>query len=373
MRNDTGNRIDHGVERDAQGRHLAYWIVQETGNYGGTQYKRLPAYGEKSGRRLAWLVYGSDRKLDDVRGKPMLSLILQSLKEVDRYRDAALRKAVINSMYAMFVEKNADKPGTRPLTGGAIRRGSETAAASDNSVRSFKAAEQIPGVVIEELQQGESPKAFPSTGTDERFGGFEEAIIQAVAWANEIPPEILTLSFNSNYSASQAAINEFKMYLNKIRTEFGDRFCDPIYREWLLGEVAAKRIEARGLLDATRDPSSYATSGAWMSADWTGHIKPAVDLSKLVSGYSEAIEKGLITRARAARELFGTRYSKVVAQLVRENEELFHANRWLAELAAMGKGSKAAPAANPDDINADPTNDDGSAAPAKAPALRALA
>lgn len=369
-----GVRIDHGVERDAQGRHLAYWVLQQSPNYGPAEFKRLPAYGEKSGRRIAWMIYGTDKRLDDVRGKPLLSLVLQSLKELDRYRDAALRKAVINSMLAMFIEKTQDKPGTKPMTGGAVRRGTEMTLATDNSLRRFRTAEMIPGMVLEELQTGETPKGFPPNGTDERFSAFEEAVVQAIAWANEVPPEILRLSFSSNYSASQAAINEFKMYLNRRRQEFGEQFCDPIYREWMLAEVLAGRVQAKGLLDAYRDPTQYVVYGSWLAADWTGQIKPAVDLSKLVAGYSEAIEKGLITRERAARELFGTRYSKVIKKLARENEELFHANRWLAELKAIEKApaNAAEPsteatddAKNPDAVNDDTTNDDGSAPPAK--------
>lgn len=365
----AGVRIDHGVERDAQGRHVAYWVAQQAAGTIVPQFRRLPAYGEKSGKRLAWLLYGTDKKLDDVRGKPILSLVLQSLKEIDRYRDSVQRKAVINSMIALFLTKTEDKPGTRSLTGAGLRRGTETTTAGDGSGRSFRVSEQIPGVVMEELQQGEEPKGFPSTGTDERFGAFEEAIIQAVAWANEIPPEILTLSFSSNYSASQAAINEFKMYLNRIRTDFGDCFCTPLYREWLLAEVTAKRVEARGLLEAFRDASQYDVFGAWTACDWSGHIKPAVDQSKLVAGYKDMVAEGFITRARASRELTGTKYSKNVQKLREENEQLAEANESLAELEAMKKpkppANAAPPVNSPDNIDDEgggaavpPANDD---------------
>lgn len=332
-----GNKIRHGVEVDANGRHVAYWIMQED-----RTSKRLPAWGEKSGRRLAWLVYGTPHRLDDVRGKPILSLVLQSLKELDRYRDSTQRKALVLSYLAMFIEKTTDKPGSRALTGGAVRRASETAqGARPDQDRCFKTAEQVPGFCIEELQTGEKPQAFQVQGTTESYGLFEEAIVQAIAWALEIPPEILTLSFNSNYSASQAAINEFKMYLNKVRTDFGDAFCQPIYVEWLLAETTSKKITAAGLLEAWRDFAQYDIFAAWISSDWSGQIKPAVDLSKLVAGYKAAIEEGFISRDRAARELFGTKYSKNVQKLKRENPQLAEANEPLAALAASAKGAPA--------------------------------
>lgn len=325
----AGATIEHGVELDAQRRHVAFHILQKDGTT-----KRLPAYGEKSGRRLAWLHYGSDNRLNDVRGMPLLGLVLQSLKEVDRYRDASLRKAVINSMLAMFVTKGAQLPGTKPLSGGATRRGTEKTTGNDGKERSFRAAESIPGLVIEELQFGEKPEAFKTDQTVEAFGEFEKAIVQAIAWANEIPPEILVLSFGSNYSASQAAINEFKMYLNRVRTRFGESFCSPIYEEWLLAQTLAGRIQADGFIQSFRAYDQFETYGSWISCDWSGAIKPAVDLSKLVRGYREMVEAGFITRDRATRELTGTKFSKNAKKLAREAELVVDFSRPLLELEA---------------------------------------
>jgi lambda family phage portal protein len=323
----AGVTIEHGVELDSQGRHVAFWVLQKAGNF-----KRLPAFGEKSGRRLAWLHYGTDNRLGDVRGMPLLGLILQSIKEIDRYRDATLRKAVINSMLAMYVTKTQDKPGTRPLTGGAVRKAAGTTSTNDGAARSYRTAEQIPGLVLDELQQGEEPKSFQTNNTVEAFGVFEEAVVQAIAWANEIPPEVLTLSFSSNYSASQAAINEFKMYLNRVRMRFGETFCSPIYEEWLLAQTLMGRIEAKGFIESFRAFDQFDTYGAWIACDWSGAIKPAVDLTKLVRGYEGLIGMGAITRTRATRELTGTKYSKNIQKQARENEQWVAAQRPLLDL-----------------------------------------
>jgi len=328
----NGTKIDNGVEIDAQGRHVAYWILQDVPGSFRKEFKRLPAYGEKSGRRLAWLYYGGENRVDAVRGKPMLAHVLQALKEIDRYRDSTQRKATVNSTLAMFVEKAVDKPGSHPLTAGATLKGQATTVSSDGVPRRYAAAEYIPGLVIDELQVGETIKAHPSNGTDEKFGDFERAILAGIAWHFGIPPEILLLAFGSNYSASQAAINEFKMHLNRVRTDFGDGFCQPIYTEWLIAQTLRQMLEAKGLLDAWRDPARREEFAAWVASDWAGHIKPAVDLSKLVRGYTEMVAEGFITRDRASRELTGTKYSKNVAKLKLENEQLAEANESLVEL-----------------------------------------
>jgi capsid protein len=318
-----GVEIVHGVERHIErGDHIAYWVRQRDGTA-----KRLPAYGEKSGRRIAWLLYGTDKRLDDVRGTPLLGLVLQSLKEIDRYRDSTQRKAVINSMLAMFVMKTRERSGSRPLAASAVRKGSEVTVDNTGAPRRFKHVEGHPGMVLDELQYGEEPKVFQTQHTLEDFATFEEAIVQAIAWANEIPPEILRLSFSSNYSASQAAINEFRLYLNPMRTRFGEEFCSPIYEEWLRAEVMKGNIQAPGLVDAFLSVEKYNEYGAWISCDWSGNVKPSVDLTKVARAYAEQVDQGFITRDRASREINGTKFSKNVKKLFRENTALATARK----------------------------------------------
>lgn len=321
-----GHRILHGVELDPRDRHVGFWVTQRDGIS-----KRLPAFGEKSGRRIAWLVYGTERRLDAVRGKPLLSLILQSLREIDRYRDSVQRKATINSMLAMFIRKTEERMGTRPLGGGAVVAGTLIDKTADEPQRTYNVAEFIPGLILDELQVGEEPQGFSNNGTDEKFGDFEEAIVAGVAWALEIPPEILRLAFSNNYSASAAAINEFKIYLNAMRTRFGDEVTQHVYVDWLLSEALLGKVEVPGLLEAWRDPSQYDLFGAWISACWAGQIKPSTDVFKQARGYEMLIENGLITRARAAREMTGMKFSKIVQQLARENAALAEALEPLEE------------------------------------------
>lgn len=321
-----GHTTQHGVEKDMFGRTVAYWVRQDDGTV-----KRLPAKGPRTGRRIAWLVYGTERRLDDVRGEPLLSIMLQSLREIDRYRDSTQRKAVINSILAMFIKKTEDKPGTRPLTSGATKRGTVQHQDLDGKPREFNMAKYIPGLVLDELQQGEEPVMKGGEGTDVNFGTFEEAIVQSIAWANEIPPEILRLAFSNNYSASQAAINEFKIYLNKVWSEWGETFCQPVYADWLISEVLTGRIVAPGLLSAWRDTQRQDVFGAWVSADWNGSIKPSTDMLKQAKGAKLLTASGWSNNAREARGLTGTKFSANIKRLARENRLLAEAARPLAE------------------------------------------
>ena len=325
----NGHIIRHGVEFDSRDREVAYWIEQSDGSF-----KRLPAYGEKSGRRMAWLVYGTEKRLDDVRGMPILALFLQSLRDIDRCRDSVQRKTLVNSFIALYIKKTADKPGTLPITGGAVRRG--TADITDNTTgstpRRFNTASQLPGMAIEELQQGEEPVLLGGNGTDTNFGMFEEVITATFAWACEVPPEILRLAFSNNYSASQAAINEFKIYLNRVWGDMGDQLCTPIISAWMISETLAGKINAPGLLDAWRDPMQHDILAAWTRVEWYGSIKPSTDTHKQARGSKILVEEGWSTNAREARITAGTKFTDNIRRLRRENEQKAAAARPILEL-----------------------------------------
>lgn len=315
------HRVVHGVEFDGTDRIVGYWVKQDDGTF-----KRLPAWGAKSGRRLAWLVYGTDKRLDDVRGQPLLALVLQSVEDLDKYRDSTQRKALINSFFAASVEKDNDKPGTLPIQGGAVRNDKASVNDSDGKPRALNLAQYMPGITIDELQTGEKLKFHGGEGTDVNFGGFEETITAAIAWANEVPPEILRLAFSNNYSASQAAINEFKIYLNKIWAEWGETFCTPIYVEWLIAEsLLNKNARAVDVLRVWRDNNQYDIFAAWTSVEWYGSIKPSTDMLKQTKGSENLLKMGLSTHAREARVTTGTKYSQNIKRLKRENEQLVEA------------------------------------------------
>jgi lambda family phage portal protein len=315
----TDARIDHGVELDAVGKQVAYHVWDETAG----EWKRIAAYGARSGQRTAWLMYGTDRRLGQVRGTPLLALVLQSLKEIDRYRDSAQRKAVINSILSMWIEKKEDKPGTRPVTRGAVRSGTVSSTDTDGGTRQWDAADQIPGMVLETLQQGEVPHAFKSDGGEAvNFPQFEAAILQSIAWANNMPAEILVLSFNSNYSASQAALNEFTMYMQVVRPQIARGFTQPIYEDWLVASVRSGTISAPGFAESVGRLSEFATYSAWTSAIWIGAVKPVTDILKLVKARVIMRDNGWTTNNLVSRELNGTKFSTNARHLRREREEL---------------------------------------------------
>lgn len=309
--------LEHGVELDARGRHVAYYVQSDD----LLKSTRIAARGA-GGRRVAWLMYGTDRRVGNVRGAPLLSLILQSLREIDRYRDSAQRKALVNSIFAMWIEKSQDKPGSLGVSRAATRRDVVNDLDSAGEQRSFNVADNIPGVVIETLQHGEKPHGFTSQGTDVDFRVFEAGVIAAMAWHFEIPPEILTLSFDRNYAASAAALNEFKMYLTVARRTLAQQFNQPIYEDWLLSETLRGSVFADGFVEAAADPAKFDTYGAWTHADWIGAVKPVTDLLKAVRAQEIMVDRGWTTPELVSRELTGTKFARNARKVLKARELL---------------------------------------------------
>lgn len=317
-------KIVHGVELDSRGRQVAYHV--KSLDFGGESV-RIPAYGPRSGKRMAWLLYGTDKRIDAVRGTPLLGIILQALKELDRFSDSELRAATVNSILAMFIERQGPAQGTNPVGGGAVLN---TAYQTSEPDRTYDIAEQWPGLVMQDLAQGEKPHSFNTSRPNANFGVFREAVLSGIAWANEIPPEVLLLQFGSNYTASKAATAEFQAYVMKTRRTFGGlAFCQPIFCEWLVNEVDKGRIDAPGLVESMRDRRRYAEFQAWTRTTWGGPVRPSIELHRDVRAYVAAVDADMISLDFAGKALFGVRSSRVLPRRLKERRELIEMQKQL--------------------------------------------
>lgn len=340
---DRADIVD-GVHLGKDGAHLGFYVTDSASAKGWTYVK---ATGAKTGRTGAFLLYGCDRREDGVRGEPLLSIAIQPLNEIDKYRDSAQRKATLNSLAIAAVERDVNaKKKTKPMTGrGANKRGStvDVVDSATGEHKSVSFADLMPGLNYENLAPGEKVNYFNNNGVDINFGAFEASILMGLAWALEIPPEILLLSFNKNYSASQAAINEFKIYLNKERERYGAEYCNILYQEWFHSMVLLGKIDAGTFLADLNSANRWDVAQAWTVADWTGAIKPSTDMLKATNAITAGVEQGYTTRTKGARELHGTKYSSNIRALKKENQMLADAMRPMLELdKEFGGGAVAA-------------------------------
>ena len=328
-----GFTIEHGVEIDSSGRHVAYHIRKIDRRKLTYEFERIPAFDSR-GRPNAFLVYGSnDHRLDQVRGEPLLTIALQSLKEIDRYRDSVQRKALVTSLLSLVVTKSEPSIGTRPgvQMGGGIQRKVSNQPQEEAGPRQMNVARGVPGIILDELNAGEDIRAMSAQGTDERFSEFESAIVSAVAWHLEIPPEIAGQKFTSSYSASKGANAEFDVVVDVRRNELGAQFVKVMYREVLTSLVLTNVLSAPGFLSSMTGGQWFRTA-SWFSCEMSGTVKPSIDPLQTVKALDSAVMAGLITRERAARKFSGQKLTQVIKRNKAANAALAEANEPIVRL-----------------------------------------
>ena len=98
------------------------------------------------------------------------------------------------------------------------------------------------------------------------------------------------------------------------RTFMANRFCQPIYEEWLTEAVLKGRIHAPGFLENPLIRKAYA------AAEWNGPSQGQLDPLKEVNAAIKRVDEGFSTRARETVELTGGDWWRNHAQRVREEE-----------------------------------------------------
>lgn len=314
----AGHRVVNGVELDEYGRHVAYYIQKIVD--AKTEFERVPVKGEKSGRQISWMIYGSEKRADEVRGEPLLACVLGMLKDIDRYKDAEVRAAVINALIAFTVQKDENTVvGTRPTAGlqrPSVVPGGAAVVPERNGHQPIQLMQ--PGTVFDDLAPGEKVVSYQTNRPNVNYAVFEGAILDAICWSLEIPPEIVKLRFTSSYSASRQANNEFEVYLKYRNFKNAKDFCQIIYEEFIIQSVLNNQLNLPGFITACFDSTKWRIKAAWLSCTWSGLSRPSVERTKDVKAANDALDNGLTTFDDECRRLSGKSFRQTIQQLKNE-------------------------------------------------------
>lgn len=309
----NGNTIYDGVEVDANGQIVAYYVAN---NYPyqstviPTQYARVEAYGRRTGLPNILHIMDSERP-DQYRGVPYLAQVLEPLLQMRRYTEAELTAALVQSFFTAFVktESGANDMPFNEVGGDDVEEVS----------RDPNEYEMGPGT-INVMEPGEDVAFGSPTHPNTGFDVFMRSMCEQVGAALEIPADLLIMSFNSSYSASRAALLEAWKAFRMRRAWLTKDFCHPVYELWLTEAVARGRIIAPGFLT---DPL---IRQAYLQSEWIGPSQGQLDPTKEVQAAVTAIENGLTTREAEAIKLNGSEYAANVDKLALENDRLRQAN-----------------------------------------------
>ena len=128
--------------------------------------------------------------------------------------------------------------------------------------------------------------------------------------------------YNSNYSASRAAINSFGYVVDLGRDKFSEDFYKPIYKLFLEVEVLKNKVPANGFISALQN-NDFMIIEAYSQCRFIGKNMPHIDPLKEVKAIKEMIDLGIISREQATEDLNKGDWETNNEKIINENEIIF--------------------------------------------------
>lgn len=286
-----------GVRLDINGRVVAYSLK----NPDLTTYE-IPAFGYTSGRRHVLHVFRKEFP-GQSRGIPFLSAVMRELRKIEEYTKAELESAVVAAMFTAFIKSNDSSVLNSPVEGT-----DEAPVASDEY--------SMGPAAIMHLQPGEdvtfANPGRPNTG----FAQYVDFMVKIICAALNLSYETVMKTFQSSYSATKGAQNETRKFFAVEQMWTANRWCQPIYEEWLTEEILSGRIKAPGFF------SSVSIRRAWCGAKWIGPATGSVDLMAELNASEKMVQLGYTTRQDEAAKFSGTDWQENQEKLRREEIRL---------------------------------------------------
>jgi lambda family phage portal protein len=304
------DRFMGGVETDENGVQVRVHVRSahpgEISSAAAFTWTAEEVYGASTGQRRVLHVMDVLR-IDQQRGVPYLAPVMEALKQLDRYTEAEIMAAVVNSFLSVFIETNTlDDEG--PLTDMGDPATLDAARAlpgSQNDIRLGSGA-------VFALNPGEKISQTSVSRPNPQFDPFVLAILRQVGVALEVPYELLVKHFTASYSASRAAMIEAWRSTMRRRGWLTSTFCRPIW-SWVIEEAVA-----RGLLEAPGFFDNPLVRQAYCTAEWMGPAMGSLDPESDVAAAKARVDLGVSTLAEETSQLTGGDWEQKHRQRVKE-------------------------------------------------------
>jgi capsid protein len=280
----TGYRIRHGIVLDDTGMHVAYYVKREDPkNPLGYVYDRIEARS-KSGLVMAYMVYGLEYRIDTVRGVPLLGVVLETLKKMERYKEATLGSAEERQKIVMQIVHDQYSTEESPFSKNMAK--AYDADAKDDLPKDVAGKELANTVAattnkqVFNMPRGSKMESLNSKN-ELYFKDFYTVNAGAVCASVEIPPEVAFSKYDSNFSASRAALKDWEQVINKNRHDFSEQFYQNVYNFWLEVQILLNKVDAPGYL-AARGEDNDEVVEAYRNCRFTGVPVPHIDPLKEV-------------------------------------------------------------------------------------------
>jgi capsid protein len=334
----SGNKIIDGIEMTQKGEHVAYYV--KTKDFGA--YDRIPAKNSL-GHKIAFMVYGMEYRIDSKRGMPLISTVMETIKKMERYKEATLGSAEERQKIVYQIVHEAFSTGENPIA-------QQLAKAFDVDNTNIDLPQTIDGNNLANtvaastnkqtynMPQGAEMKTLESRN-ELYFKDFYNTNIDVICAVIGIPPNVAMSMYNDSFSASRAATKDWEHTIEVVRGDFATQFYQPIYNFWLHMEILTNKVSAVGFMQNFARGNFMAVC-AYQSARFVGSMFPHIDPLKEVNAERQKLGiygRGLplTTLEDATEALGGSEADSNIRQYI-EEIKLFNESAKVVELNALG-------------------------------------
>lgn len=303
-----GRDIRGGIEIDAFGAPLAYWVRKAHpgdmffGTGGLTaDWERVPAETPWGRKRV---IHVCDReRAEQHHGRPQFSAVLGEFRTLGEYQRAELQGALVNALVAAVLEA--------PIDGATIH---ELFGDGQSYVTARNQAPQVKlrrGAVLRTFP-GETLKTFAPGRPNQAFEPFVLSLLRIMSAGLHLPYELLVKDWSkTNYSSARAALLDAWRYFMGRRFLMADQWYGPAYCLFLEEMVNRGKIEA---------PDYYDNLAAYTRALWVGPGRGWVDPLKEAAAAEKRLHTGISTLQQECAEQ-GLDWEDVLEQQAREQQK----------------------------------------------------
>ena len=260
-------------------------------------------------RREAVQLFGRDKKIEfqdgetgdqniiqfydkliarQLRGYPLAYRIISAAKNNDRWWDATLARLVMETIiFAQVSETNAGDTQRVIDTIADTLYANQEIDQKEGTIKRENIANGAPGAIISRTEKGKGIEYTELKTPSNNFDKVENAYIDMVGMATDVPPECVLSRYNTSYTAHKGAFNDFqKSYILK-RNNFAHNVADVVLYE------VAKYIFLEGMIEMPKNFFDNpiirlaALKGNWLGPV-PGHINPVQEVDALIKAKDNA-------------------------------------------------------------------------------------
>ena len=303
----NGELVTMGIIHDRFYRRLGFY--DQDGN---------KTYFAENGRQNA-VQFNIKLLARQLRGYPLAYSAISNAKNDDRFNDATLASAIIESMIVGFTDSSDPEAVEEQIKNAASLSRSRGSGLLKKMMQSLGSVRNLsPGNILNFRSGGKMQTVDKKTPSN-TYGMFKEWNTNYMGMHLRIPPEVMMSKYNTSYTAHKGAKNDFKRAYLRMRANFADTVCQPVLREITINLILSGIIKAPGFFNSRRFQDAY-LSGKWYGPT-DGFINPLQETNAVI----KSIDNGLALRSDELFNDSGLDYETYMSRWEAEQERFYRA------------------------------------------------